>query len=218
MLTLAMNGRAFNWSDLCFKLPTTVLVCVQSGSGKSTFLLKLLQNREAMFEPPPKSILYAYSEAHPHLAILEKMGVQTFYGVPQDEDFATLEKPALVIFDDLLNSVSEKYISDLFIRKSHHRNLGVIFLTQSIFEKNLKVARNNSHYIVLMSSPSMAMGIRNLATQLFPTNVKNFMTAYGMATAKSFGYLLIDLSPTSDPLLRLRSNIFPKEAHVVFIF
>lgn len=211
-----MNGRVVNSSELCFRMPSGILVGGQSGSGKTTFVLKLLQKRERMFDPPPKSILYAYSECHPHIATLERMGVTTFNGVPSDDDLDSMQKPALVIFDDLLNITTTKYLNDLFIRKSHHRNMCVLYISQNIFDKSLKVARNNSHYIIILRTPSMALQIRTLGVQLFPGRVNFFVTAYELATANNFGYLLVDLSPTTDPSLRLRTNIFPGAEQVVF--
>ena len=39
--------------------------------------------------------------------------------------------------------------------------------------------------------------------------------AYNDATNKSFGYLIVDLSPKSDEKYKLRTNVFPDEAPLV---
>jgi hypothetical protein len=116
-------------------------------------------------------------------------------------------------------NVSEEFLTELFTKKSHHSSIGVIFLTQNLFDKKIKVARNNSQYIVLMRSPSSALQIRNLGVQILPGQLDYFLDAYRKATAIPYGYLLIDLHPTSDQCLRLRTNIFKEsEANKMIIY
>ena len=43
------------------------------------------------------------------------------------------------------------------------------------------------------------------------------MEAYKLATENPFSYLLLDLRNEQDELLRLRSNVFPGEAHTVYV-
>ena len=69
---------------------------------------------------------------------------------------------AIVILDDLMLNARKEYLTSLFTKKSHHRNLSVIFLTQNLFQKKIKVARNNAQYIILMRAPNAALQIRNL--------------------------------------------------------
>uniref|UniRef100_A0A914NUV9 Uncharacterized protein n=1 Tax=Meloidogyne incognita TaxID=6306 RepID=A0A914NUV9_MELIC len=119
------------------------------------------------------------------------------------------QQPSLLILDDLMYSIDEKYLSELFTKKSHHLNFGIIFITQNLFEKKLRVARQNSMYIVLTRAPNSALAVRNLGVQLFPGRLNYFLDAYRQATSSSnYSYLFIDLHPSSDPALRLRTNIF----------
>uniref|UniRef100_A0A914P3D4 Uncharacterized protein n=1 Tax=Meloidogyne incognita TaxID=6306 RepID=A0A914P3D4_MELIC len=82
-------------------------------------------------------------------------------------------------------SIDEKYLSELFTKKSHHLNFGIIFITQNLFEKKLKVARQNSMYIVLTRAPNSALAVRNLGVQLFPGRLNYFLDAYRQATSTS---------------------------------
>jgi len=90
-------------------------------------------------------------------------------------------------------------------------------VTQNLFEKLLRVPRNNSQYIILTRSPNSVLQIRNLGVQLFPKHLAYFLDAYNKATKEQYGYLLIDLHPSGNSELRLRSNIFPGENPVVFL-
>ena len=130
-----------------------------------------------------------------------------------------MAKPLLLIMDNLVLSIDEHYLSELFTKKSHHQNFAVVFVTQSLFDRKLRVARQNAQYLVLMRSPNAALAIRNIGVQLFPGGqLAYFMDAYRQATAQPYGYLLIDMHASSDPMLRLRTGIFKEDAgrHIIF--
>lgn len=135
---------AIDEDDLKFKLPFGMVIGGPSSSGKTTILLNILNHAEQLFKPVPKQIVYAYGEYHPHVDKLHKQGVTVHAGLPSEDLLAQCHRPLLLILDDLMMSSSESYLAELFTKKSHHQNIGVIFLTQNIFDKNLKVARNNS--------------------------------------------------------------------------
>jgi hypothetical protein len=204
-------------SDLKFRMPFGAVVSGPSSSGKTTWLMRFLEHHREMIEPAAKSVLYAYGEYHSHVPALENAGIATHPGLPDDETLRRMEKPLLLIMDDLMLTSSEDYLSNLFTKKSHHQNIGVMFLTQNLFDKSLKVARNNSQYIVLMRAPNAALGIRTLGSQLFPGKVPFFLDAYNKSTERPYGYLLIDMHASTDPALRLRTNIFPDQLTVAFI-
>ena len=201
----------FTESDFKFKSPFGMIISGSSGSGKTTFLMRFLKETQSLVNPPPKSVLYCYSEYHDNIPIMQNGGVKIHEGIPDENLLNTLEKPSLVILDDLMTNVSEAYLTALFTKKSHHKNMCVMFLTQDIFQKKGKVARNNSQYIVLMRAPNAALSIRNLGLQLFPNQLDYFLDAYRQATTDNYGYLVIDLSATSVPLMRLRTNIFKEQ-------
>jgi hypothetical protein len=96
-------------------------------------------------------------------------------------------------------------------------NISCFLLTQSAFDKTLRVARNNASYLILTRSPSSLLAIRTLGAQLFPGNGRFFQEAYRQATEDQFGYLVVDNHPQGHPLLRLKTHILPGETPVVFI-
>jgi hypothetical protein len=70
---------------------------------------------------------------------------------------------------------------------------------------------------MLTRAPNAILSIRTLGSQLFPKQMNFFMDAYNQSTKEAWGYLLIDMFPTSDPQLKLRTNIFPGDNKVVFL-
>ena len=139
-------------------------------------------------------------------------------GQPSDQMINSLPKPAILILDDLMLSLPERWLSDMFTKRSHHEQFSIILLCQNLFEKALKVARVNSQYICLMRSPSAQLQIRNLGTQLFPRQLAYFIDAYKKATEQPYGYLFLDLHAASNPLLKLRTNIIEQDSDSVSIF
>jgi len=213
-----MNNQIFENKELKLHLPFSMIINGPSSSGKSTFLLKFINQAQHLVDPPPKSILYCYGEYSSAVPSLQKVGVTVYSGVPSEELIQKQPKPALIILDDLLYSINERYLSELTTKKSHHQNFGFIFVTQNLFEKKLKVARQNSMYFILMRAPNSALAIRNLGLQLFPRQLDFFLESYRYATREPYSYLFIDLHPSSDPTLRLRSNIFKDDSNPYTIF
>nr|CAD2176689.1 unnamed protein product [Meloidogyne enterolobii] len=203
-----LNNNTILNKNLKFKLPFGMIISGPSSSGKSTFLTKLISQAFDLIDPKPISILYCYGEMSSIVPVLQRSGVNVYGGVPSEEMIKRSPKPLLLILDDLLLSIDEKYLSELFTKKSHHQNFAIIFVTQNLFEKKIKVARQNAQYLILMRSPNSALSVRNIGTQLFPRKLDFFLDAYRQATNEPYGYLLIDMHASSDPILRLRSNIF----------
>nr|CAD2166900.1 unnamed protein product [Meloidogyne enterolobii] len=195
-----------------------MIISGPSSSGKSTILLKFISEASDLIEPKPKSILYCFGEMNNIVPLLQKSGVDVYSGVPPEDLIKKYPKPLLLILDDLILSIDEKYLSELFTKKSHHQNFSVIFVTQNLFDKKIKVARQNSQYLVLMRSPNSMLSIRNIGVQLFPKQLDYFLDSYRQATKQPFGYLLVDMHASSDPTLRLRTNIFKEDDEkIIFI-
>jgi hypothetical protein len=213
-----MDLSTISSNDLKFKLPFGMILAGPSSSGKSTFLLKFIANAENLIEPQPVSILYCFGEMSEIVPLLQKSGIGVYAGVPSEEFIKSLPKPLLLILDDLLLSIDEKTLSEIFVKRSHHQNFGVVFVTQNLFERKIKVARQNAQYIILMRSPNSMLSIRNIGVQLFPRQLDFFLSAYSQATAKPFGYLLIDMHASGHPSLRLRTGIYKEEEEEQIVF
>jgi hypothetical protein len=178
-------------------------------------------------DKPMDRVLYCYGELNEYIMNLERghahageggAQIETHRGVVTEEE---LRKKAsggnlLLVLDDLLVGMHQQYLDTLFTRGSHNWGVTIVCVTQHLFSKELRTARANSHYIVLLRNPSGQLQIRNLATQLFPHQGAYFMEAYRDATATPFSYLLIDMHPETEEELRLKTSIFPDELTIVY--
>ncbi|KAL3102652.1 hypothetical protein niasHT_029463 [Heterodera trifolii] len=180
-----INEREFK-----FPIPSGIVVSGPSSSGKTQLVLRLLTHASEMFDPPPKVIVWAYGEYSSQIPELERQGVIPHAGPPSEEMLKKLPKPFLIVYDDLMGDIDAKKLADLYTKKSHHNNFSVIFLTQNLFDKAMRVPRSNAQYIFLMRAPSDMLSIRNLASQMFPREQGFLMDAYKQACADPYGYLL----------------------------
>lgn len=74
---------------LTFKNPATYLIAGVTGSGKSHFVKKLLENKDKHFENPPGSVLYLYGAWQDGFTEMEKWRNVKFYnGLPSSTQVA----------------------------------------------------------------------------------------------------------------------------------
>ena len=145
-------------------------------------------------------------------------------GVPDESHVQHLARTCggrlLLVLDDLMVGMGGPFLDVLFTRGSHNWGCSVVLVTQHLFaSRELRVARANSHYLVLMRNPSGALQVRTLAQQLFPgaRAYRYFMDAYGDATRERFSYLLVDMHPQTPDAYRLKTHIYPGELCTLYM-
>jgi hypothetical protein len=196
-------------ADLQLKHPFCLIVSGGSGSGKTEWIARLIQESARMINTKFDKIYYHYGIFNDKVLYLQQIGVQTVPGLPDSNVyFKSNNKPIFLILDDLLLEASQEFLQTLFTRASHHCNISVAFLTQSLFAKQLKVPRANCQYFAFLRNPASQLEIRNFGVQIFPKAYKLFLLAHADATKSPFGYLFVDLHTQSQPILRLRTDIF----------
>jgi len=101
----------------------------------------------------------------------------------------------------------------LFTRGSHHRNIGVILITQNLFHqcRNCRDISLNAKYLVLFQNVRYKRQFSYLANQVLPEDSSGLFKAYLEATKRTHGYLLLDLTKDSEDRHRFRTNVFPHE-------
>ena len=201
------------WS---FQHPAAAIVAGPSGAGKSQFIIRVLKNRDVMFDVKFVDIVWCYGEekAIPEY-VKNNHSIRTFQGVPSTCDIITdgdVTKPRLLILDDL-QSESKSKVDDLYSRGSHHLNVSVFLILQNIFHKGKRDISLNSSYIVFFKSPRDQSQINYLARQINSKNPRVVTDAYRDSTLKSHGYLLIDLKQRTPENQRLCTNIFPDDVN-----
>lgn len=210
--------------QLPFKHPTTMLTAGPTGCGKTQFLLKLIEQRA--FQPPPQRIVCVYGEwqdAYDKLRLIaSRLGSRLeFIHNPDADGMAALYESFdaktrnLLILDDQMANPNIRRnqgggLTKLFAQGSHHRNLSIIYIVQNVFNQSPEM-RNvslNSHYLVLFKNARDKTQVRTIGQQMFPTQPKFLVSAFDDATNRPYGYLVLDMHPSSSDDHRVRTDIF----------
>jgi DNA replication protein DnaC len=123
--------------NLRFKYHFSWLLSGPSGSGKSSFCIRILQNHKVLCIELNFSggIIWCYRESS---AIPIGSWPWRNKFVLTKESQQTLKqwgKPCLIILDDLLYDANSKDVCELLTKGSHHRNISVIHITQIVFHQ-----------------------------------------------------------------------------------
>lgn len=128
--------------DTRWSHPWTAIVAGPTGAGKTVFIRNFLKHIDVMSDTVFERVILYYAEWQNAYKELRVAGAVAEFreGLPQFEDFGANDtRPKLVILDDLMNESSSssagQNVVNLFTKGSHHRNLSVFFLTQTLFHQ-----------------------------------------------------------------------------------
>ena len=194
-----------------FKAPFTACLSAGTKCGKTEWAKQFVKNASELITPKPEKIYWAYGEWQDGYNDLPQ-DVMLIEGIPDMDTFKSPE-PKLLICDDLMQNFGKQKdeLCRLFCQGSHHWNLSVLHIVQNLFFNNLRNARINSHYIILMKNPSDRLQLLNLARQIFPGKQKWLIESFDDACCDPYGYLVLDLEPSTADDMRLRTKIFPED-------
>jgi hypothetical protein len=189
--------------------PFTSVISEPTGGTKSVFVRRFVNNILHMMTPIPDRILWCYGEYQTLYETVD--GVDCQQGLPDLDNLDPRDKH-LIILDDLLDETDQR-VASLFAKKSHHRNISVMYIVQNLFRrgKYQRAISLNVHYTVLFKNPRDVSQIMALAHQMYPRRTQFFLKAFARATARPHGYIVIDMKQNTPDILRLRTFIFPGE-------
>ena len=207
--------------SLPFKPHSSLLIAGATGSGKSWFTKRLIENIPIMFaNDPPVKVIYCYSTWQRLFDDMETtLSFISFHkGLPGPEHYEYQDNHTLFIFDDLMSQVVDSpRVRDMFTQGTHHNNITLVFITQNLYQQG-KWARTialNTWYMILFRNFRDSSQIKVLAKQ---TGLgAKLVHAYKDATSHPYGYIVLDFSPNIEDKYRLRSRIFPGEDTWVYV-
>jgi hypothetical protein len=221
------EGQASQGSSyIPFKAPLSLIVCGSTFSGKTHFIHRLLVEREKMFSPAPKEVLFCYAAWQPIYDIIEKTveNVKFFNGIPSKQDIESLtadSEPRLMVLDDLMTRKADSpHLTEIFSVYTHHRNLSTILVLQNFFykAKNLRDISLNVQGLILFKNLRSPQQMAILGGQIFPGPKRKFFTqAYEIACSKEHGYLFVNLNPKDSQNYQLMTDILPDTYTRVFL-
>ena len=200
--------------DLRLKENFKIFLSGPSGCGKTTFIVNLIENINNIAKIPPRKIVYYFTEWQDKFnGMRENLNINFI----EDNDIILdqvkdIDSPALIIFDDMLNSPNLKTIAQLFTVHGRHMNLSLAFLSQRLFNNNefFRQISQNSDYMCIFKNPRNSMDVRSMAMQITPKTL-DLLHIYSQATKKPYSYIFIDLTQECIPQFRYRSSIFDEK-------
>ena len=206
--------------DLRLKENFKIFLSGPSGSGKTTFIVNMIENLDSIAKLPPQKIVYFFTEWQERFNGMRK-NLNVNFIEDNDtilEQVKEIDEPALIIFDDMLNSPNLKVIAQLFTVHGRHMNMCLAFLSQRLFNNNehFRQISQNSDYMCIFKNPRNSMDVRNMAMQITPKTL-DLLHMYTKATKKPYSYIFIDLTQECIPQLRYRSGIF-NEDHMFNVY
>lgn len=205
------------------KCPTIGVISGTSGSGKTSILLKMLQQKDHMFDRPIERVLFCYKIWQPIYEDFKKIFGQriTFKeDLPCQEDVDFLTEGghhSMLITDDMCKAVgNSELITSIHQVQSHHRNCSYVNLSHNLFTK-AKYARDQSlcvHFILVLRSPRDQSQLLHIGRQIFSNYSKAIVDAYAQVmdnSDMSHPYLFINLAPGNQRRHTLLVNIFEGE-------
>jgi len=197
--------------DFRLRCNRTMCVVGPSHSGKTTFVLNLLENRQELFDCIPQRVIWCYGiYQHQLNNELQQKGYLPHAGIINVSD---IQANDIVILDDLLNeSKNSEDVTAMFTRAAHHKPSFIIFIMQNLFPsgKEARIRSLNTHYYCIFKNPRDKSQIEFLARQISPRRSKAILQVFEAATEKAHSYLFIDFTQECPDELRYRSNLFEK--------
>lgn len=209
-----------------FQAPTSIAIYAPPFSGKSFLTRNILENADSLFTTRPEFVVYCYKEWLPSFEQMKSTvrGLILHQGVPTRDDMEKWAqgKHFILVMDDLQQVCEDdKTIAEMFTIGSHHLNFTLIYLCHNIFGRAQfsKLINLNSHYLILFRNSRDIQQVSMLGRQIFgPRDIKYFMDAYEKATSERYGYLIINLHPsTREKEYKLVTKILPGENTVVYM-
>ena len=197
-----------------------------SNSGKSRLMLHLITH-PALFVPRPRKILLFYDQ-YQHAYVEAKRELEAKHGIELllyqgfDEEKLNLdnlagsqEGPTLIIIDDFSDKVASSQEIARIATNGRHKNIGLILILHTLFHKHpaSRVISANTLYYFFLPSVRLASQLKTFAIQLGMKD--RLCEAYADAIRvvaddpklNEHRYLLLDLHPQTEDLLRVRTRI-----------
>lgn len=197
--------------DLRLFCDRTLCVAGPSHSGKTTFVLELLEHRDEIFHCVPNRVIWCYGIYQHNLnATLTQKGYITYSDIVPVSD---IQPNDIVVLDDLIHeSKNSQDVTSMFTRAAHHKPCFIIFIMQNLFPpgKESRTRSLNVHYYCLYKNPRDKSQVEFLARQILPRNPKALIDVFEAATEKPHSYLFLDLTQECPEQYRFRSNLFDK--------
>lgn len=197
-----------------FEEGATCLCVGGSGSGKTTAILKLLAEKDSVFEKPFEHFYWALPEgsAVPSAVLQHRPPFSIIRGVPQPDE---IEPHSFLCIDDLGRQAQTEGTAAIFNVTCAHKKVTCFLIQHNLFLRS-PVARDlalSTRYYLILPNKRDVTSFQHLARQLVGpgTAARTLTECYRRATAEPFSYMCVNLTARCPPALKFTSRITPNE-------
>ena len=215
-----------------FNIPSVINIVGSSGSGKTSLVRQIINQKKHLFQLEITGVYYAYTQWQ-HIFSTDEVfkDVEFIEGLPTPEQLEDIaEKHAdhghLLVLDDMMDiNVRSQLVSDIATRHSHHRKVALIIQSQNLYPKgpfSRNIALNTTHFIFTRNLRDVAQ-IKYFSSQVFHEKgiQKKFMEIYYDSVDNFMGkipitFLMVICHPLYHRSIRLMTNCFQDQPPVVY--
>jgi len=192
--------------------PFSIQIIGPSQSGKTTLMLRILENIQELVDPVPQRIFWASTTTDVQLPAY----VSQIEGLPDIND---IPRDSLLVLDDLGNSFAHdkkaaKALEYLATVATHHKRVSTVCLLQNAFSQN-RTSRVNATHLIFMRSHSDSLQMLSVGRQIFPSESDLLLKAMRLANRVGERYIVLCVHPLEEKA-RVVTRIFPGEETIVF--
>ena len=203
----SINGREITDSRL--EKPFRLIIAGPSGAGKTTFLKELVNN--CHFDTPFDKIYYHYPDYLDEIPVQFEQIVEYKQGLLDVNDFVTIPKNSLIIYDDMMNECGKSEDTmKLFTVMARKRNVSLIYLVQNVYDnsKHFRNLRLNASGVVMFNfSASNDIAKRVIGQFGLQSNLPRRLL--DQIYSKPYSYIYVDLQTGRQKAFDVvRGNIF----------
>jgi hypothetical protein len=178
------------------RLPFRMVVNAPSGSGKSNFvvnLIELFSKNDGTFSSIEIFCRCKDEPLYQFLHDKTKGGIKIYEDLSELKNINSYDKTenSLIVFDDLVLTKDQSMISEFFLR-GRKQGISLIYLSQSYYQIP-KMIRLNSNYLVILKL-GQKRNLNMIMSELSLGVTKDqLIKIYNYATKDKFSVLMIDL-------------------------
>lgn len=194
-----------NFDKHGLKLPFRMLICGNSGAGKTQTLLNILYNMGSTFQ---NIIIITKNKDEPLYNFMEDklgdQGLRILEGIDNAPNLDDLDKDeqTLIVMDDLVLEKNQSALENYFIR-ARKLNCSLIYISQSYYRVP-RIIRQNLNYLIIKQLSSLKDLYRIMSEYSLGVDKTQLADMYKSSTATKQDFLLIDMD--TDPENRFRKN------------